>query len=143
MVDLQSAMQPALITREAIDTAAVLAAVSAPAHGAVALFLGTVREQNDGRPVSGMRYDSYEAMASDVLAEIVAEAAATMGEGEIVAVHRIGELSIGDVSVAIAAASPHRAPAFDAARYIIEEIKLRLPVWKQEHYNDGSQRWLA
>jgi molybdopterin synthase catalytic subunit len=136
-------VQTASITREPIDTAAILAAVAAPAHGAVALFLGTVREQNDGRPVSGMRYDSYEAMASSVLAEIVAEAAAVMGDGEIVAVHRIGELAIGDVSVAIAAASPHRAPAFDAARYVIEQIKLRLPVWKQEHYMDGSERWLS
>jgi molybdopterin synthase catalytic subunit len=132
----------ATITRDPIDIPALIAAVSAPANGAVALFLGTVREQNDERPVRGMRYDAYEAMAVDVLNEIVAEALAVMGEGSIVAVHRIGELAIGDVSVAIAAASPHRAPAFEAARFVIEEIKVRLPVWKQEHYIDGSDRWL-
>lgn len=135
-------MARAFITRNIIDTNALLAEVSAPAHGAVTLFLGVVREQNDDRAVSGMRYDAYEQMAHDVLNEIVREAERAMGEGALVAVHRIGELSVGDVSVAIAAGAPHRAPVYDASRLVIEEIKKRLPVWKQEHYIDGAVEWL-
>jgi molybdopterin synthase catalytic subunit len=132
----------ARITDSAIDPAAVLADVGSPADGAALLFLGTVREQNDDRPVSGMRYDAYADMAEAVLAAIVEEAAAQAGSDRISAVHRTGELKIGDVSVAIAVSSPHRGEAFAAARYIIEQIKLRLPVWKHEHYRDGDSRWL-
>jgi molybdopterin synthase catalytic subunit len=132
----------AWITDHAIDTAEVLAAVGTPADGAALLFLGTVREENDGRPVRGMRYDAYAAMAESVLEEIAREAGEQAGTERISVVHRTGELAIGDVSVAIAVSTPHRAEAFDAARYIIEQIKLRLPVWKHEHYTDGRSEWL-
>lgn len=135
-------MRHVLVTRDAIDTQALLSSVSAPAHGAAVLFIGTVREQNDGRAVRGMRYDAYEAMALEVLQTIVDEAAALLDGGRIAAVHRIGELAIGDVSIAVAAAAPHRAPTFDAARHVIEEVKRRLPVWKQEHYITGDAVWL-
>lgn len=131
------------ITRDPIDTAALLKQVEAPETGAVLLFLGVVRDHNDGRSVTGIHYDGYTAMAERVLAEIVAEAAARIGTERIVAVHRIGELAVGDTSVAIAVAAPHRAEVFDGARYIIEEIKQRLPVWKEEHYSDGERGWLA
>jgi molybdopterin synthase catalytic subunit len=130
------------ITAEPIDTAALLAAAGSPADGAVLLFLGTVREQNEGRPVRGMRYDSYQEMAEGVLADIAAEAGRQAGSDRISVVHRTGELAIGEVSVAIAVGTPHRAQAFEAARYIIEQIKLRLPVWKHEHYLEGVSRWL-
>ncbi len=132
----------ARITRDPIDVAAFTASVASPAHGAVVVFLGTVREQNDERAVHGMRYDAYEEMAVQVLDEIVGEATRLLGDGVVAAVHRIGELEIGEVSVAIATAAPHRARTFDAASYVIEEIKKRLPVWKQEHYVDGDARWL-
>jgi molybdopterin synthase catalytic subunit len=131
------------ITREPIRSEAVLALVGAPEDGAVLLFLGTVRDHNDGRPVRGIHYEGYVAMAERVLAEIAEETALRLGTGRLAIVHRIGELSIGDVSVAIAASSPHRAEAFDTARYVIEEIKRRLPVWKEERYDDaGGSRWL-
>jgi molybdopterin synthase catalytic subunit len=130
------------ITRAVIDPAAVLALVGSSADGAALLFVGTVREQNDGRPVRGMRYDAYDSMAQQVLHEIAAEAAARAGSDRIAVIHRTGELEIGAISVAIAVSSPHRAEAFDAARYIIEQIKLRLPVWKHEHYTDAPSRWL-
>jgi molybdopterin synthase catalytic subunit len=130
------------ITRDVIDPAAVLALVGSSADGAALLFVGTVREHNDGRPVRGMRYDAYDSMAQQVLHEIAAEAAARAGSDSIAVVHRTGELEIGAISVAIAVSSPHRAEAFDAARYIIEQIKLRLPVWKHEHYTDAPSRWL-
>jgi molybdopterin synthase catalytic subunit len=131
------------VTESEIRPADVLAAVGSPADGAALLFLGTVREQNDGRPVSGMRYDAYAAMALAVLREIATEAAAQAGSDRIAVEHRTGELAVGEVSVAIAVSTPHRAEAFDAARYIIEQIKLRLPVWKHEHYLAGASRWLG
>jgi molybdopterin synthase catalytic subunit len=132
----------AWITAEAIEPAAVLAEVGAPADGAVVLFLGTVRDHNEGRPVRGMTYEAYARMAEQVLGRIVAEAAARAGTDRVAAVHRTGDLAIGDVSVAVAVSSPHRGDAFDAARHVIEEIKKRLPVWKREHYADGTARWL-
>lgn len=130
------------ITDAPIDTAAVLAAVGDDCDGAVLLFLGNVRNHNEGREVVGIRYDAYRAMAERVLAEIAREAAARLGTDRLAVVHRIGELGIGETSVAIAVSSPHRAEAFDAARYTIEEIKRRLPVWKEELYPAGEARWL-
>ena len=131
------------MTSERIDPAAVLALVGSPADGAAILFVGTVREQNDNRAVSGMRYDAFVEMADPVLREIAAEAAERAGSDRVAVVHRTGELEIGDVSVAIAVSSPHREQAFDAARHVIEQIKQRLPVWKHEHYVDGDAQWVA
>lgn len=130
------------ITTEPLDPTAILDMVGAEEDGAVLLFLGIVRDHNDGRRVSGMRYDAYVPMAEKVLGEIAAEAAARLGTDRIVVAHRIGELQIGEASVAIAVSSPHRAEAYEASRYVIEEIKKRLPVWKEEHYIEGDARWL-
>jgi molybdopterin synthase catalytic subunit len=136
-------MRTAAITRSAIGPEAVLRQVGAAEDGAVLLFLGTVRRSNDGRAVTGMRYDAYEAMAQQVLEAIVGEAADRWGLEHVVAVHRVGQLAVGEVSAAIAVSAPHRAEAYAASRYVIEEIKQRLPVWKQEHYQDEAPRWLA
>ena len=120
------------VTDRPIDPCTVLARVGTPGDGAVALFVGVVRDSNEGRPVGGMEYEGYAAMAREQLAAIVAEAAARAGSDRIAAVHRLGELAVGEVSVAIAASTPHRAEAFEAVRHVIEEIKRRLPVWKRE-----------
>src|SRR5512142_1579755 len=106
----------AWITRDPIVIDDLLQQVGAPEDGATVLFLGHVRDQNEGRPVTGLSYDAYEAMAGPVRARIVAETARTLGTDRLVAVHRIGELSVGEVSVAVAASSPHRAQAFEACR---------------------------
>ena len=132
----------AAIVREPIDPAHVLTLMGAEQDGASLLFLGVVRDHNDGRSVGGVRYDAYEEMAAQVLSEIVDEAARAVGTDRIAAVHRIGELKVGEVSVAIAVSSPHRAEAYHASRYIIEEIKKRLPVWKKERYSDGAEEWV-
>jgi molybdopterin synthase catalytic subunit len=132
----------AAVGPDAIDPAAVLARVGDDRDGASILFLGVVRDHADGRPVEGMRYDAYVEMAEGVLADIAREAAARAGTDRLAVVHRVGELSIGEVSVAIAVSSPHRAEAYDASRYVIEEIKKRLPVWKKEHYTDGAAEWV-
>ncbi len=130
------------VGEDPIDPAAVLARVGHDADGAAILFLGVVRDHADGRPVDGMRYDAYREMAEGVLGEIAREAAARLGTDRVAVVHRTGELAVGEVSVAIAVSSPHRAEAFDASRYVIEEIKKRLPVWKKEHYADGQAAWV-
>ena len=130
------------IVREPIDPAHVLTLIGADQDGASLLFLGVVRDHNDGRSVGGVLYDTYEEMAAQVLSEIVEEAARAAGTDRVAAVHRIGELEVGEVSVAIAVSSPHRAEAYDASRYVIEEIKKRLPVWKKERYSDGAEAWV-
>ena len=120
----------------------VRARVGDPADGAVLLFLGTVRDHNDGRPVERLHYDAYQDMALRELRAIGEAAAERAGSDRVAIVHRTGTLEIGDVSLAVAVSSPHRAEAFDAMRWIIEEIKRRLPVWKKEHYADGKGEWL-
>ena len=132
----------AAIVREPIDPAHVMTLIGADQDGASLLFLGVVRDHNDGRSVGGVRYDAYEEMAERVLSEIVDEAARAQGTDRVAAVHRIGELKVGEVSVAIAVSSPHRAEAYEASRYVIEEIKKRLPVWKKERYGDGAEEWV-
>lgn len=130
------------VTADPIDTAELLTRVGDPQDGAVALFLGIVRNHNESRPVTGMDYEGYAEMAREQLSTIVREAAERAGSDRIAAVHRLGTLAVGEVSVAIAASTPHRAEAFDAARYVIEEVKKRLPVWKREHYLDSGAEWL-
>ena len=132
----------AALVRRPIDPAELLAEVQRARNGASVLFVGTVREVNDGRAVTGMEYTAYEAMAGRELALVVGEATQRFGTDDVIVEHRIGELGIGDASVAIAAAHPHRARAFDAARYVIEQLKKRVPIWKLEHYVDGTREWV-
>lgn len=131
----------ALVTR-AIDPAALIAKIAAVGHGAISLFAGTVRDTSDGRAVTAIDYSAYTSMAESELEQIVAEAEDRFGVSALIVEHRIGLLSLGDVSVAIAAAHPHRAPALDCTRYVIEEIKKRVPIWKMEHYVDGTREWV-
>lgn len=134
-------MRTALVER-AIDTTALVAEVADASNGATVLFVGTVRDMNDGRAVSGIEYSAYASMASLELDRIAGEAAKKFGTSDIVIEHRVGELSLGDASVAIAVAHPRRAAAFDAARHVIEQIKQRVPIWKLEHYRDGTREWV-
>ncbi len=118
-------------------------AVAAPSRGAVVQFWGLVRNLHEGRQVVAVTYDAFQALAESTLREIAREAEERFGPDLGVAVfHRIGRLEVGQASVAIAAGAPHRDAAYRANRYIIEEIKVRLPVWKQEHYVDGQSAWL-
>jgi molybdopterin synthase catalytic subunit len=134
-------MRAALVSRP-LDPAALLREVSRTANGAAILFVGTVREVNDGRPVTGIDYSAYAPMAERELAAIAAEAGRAHGTDDVVVEHRIGTLALGEASVAIAVAHPHRAAAYEASRWIIEEIKRRVPVWKREHYADGTREWV-
>ena len=134
-------MRTAVVDR-ALDPTALLAEVQRSANGASILFVGTVREVNEGRAVTGIEYSSYASMASRELARIAAQACASFATEDIVVEHRTGTLTLGDASVVIAVAHPHRAEAFEAARFVIEQIKLRVPIWKREHYEDGTREWI-
>ena len=135
-------MRRASIVVSAIDPASLIDEVSSPQYGAISLFVGTVREVNEGRTVSAIEYSAYKSMASAELERILDEAVERFGISTLVVEHRIGLLGLGEVSVAIAAAHPHRAPALDSTRYVIEEIKKRVPIWKKEHYSDGTREWV-
>ena len=126
-----------------IDVARLLERVSSNANGATVLFLGIVRDVNDGRDVSGIEYTAYRSMAERELATIVEEAAALADSNDVAVEHRLGELGIGECSVAVAVGHPHRGRAFDAARYVIEELKKRVPIWKRERYVDGTREWVC
>jgi molybdopterin synthase catalytic subunit len=125
-----------------IDPTALTAEVAHGGNGAVVLFLGTVRDTNDGRSVTGIEYSAYRSMAERELAAIVAEASRDFGTPDVVVEHRVGRLEIGEVSVAIAVAHPHRGAAYDASRHVIEQIKRRVPIWKRELYADGTREWV-
>ena len=112
------------------------------ASGAVVSFWGRVRNRNEGRDVTGLEYSAYEALAQKEGARIVAEAVARFGLDGARAAHRTGSLSIGDAAVVVEVASGHRGEGFDACRWIIDEIKHRLPVWKCEHHVEGDREWV-
>jgi len=130
----------AIVTRE-IDVAVLIAEVQSSDFGAVSVFAGTVRDVNDGRSVTAIDYSAYTSMAESELAMIIAEAQDRFGVSAVVVEHRVGALAIGDVSVAIVAAHAHRAPALDCTRFVIDEIKQRVPIWKREH-DDTGPHWL-
>jgi molybdopterin synthase catalytic subunit len=114
--------------------------VTTPAAGAVVSFLGVVRESSEGRAgVVGLGYEAYEAEAVRVLAEIAAETRRRWPDvARIALLHRTGELALSEPSVAVVVSSPHRAEAFEAARYCIDTLKESAPIWKREHWADGS-----
>ena len=129
------------VTAEPIDLAPLIAAVQAPDRGGVASFLGLVRNHHGGRAVLRLEYSAYAPMAEAECARIVAEAE---GRWQVALAlrHRVGSLAVGDVAVAAAAASGHRDEAFAACRYVIEEVKRRVPIWKREYYADGTEVWV-
>jgi len=133
------------ITVDPLDVQAVVRRAEDEAgagrHGAVAVFVGNVRGENLGRRVAELHYEAYEPLAVNVFGIISAEVAEAW-PGVIVAVrHRIGRVAVGDASIVIAAASPHRAEAFQACRYVIERIKQIAPIWKREMF-DGGEAWI-
>jgi molybdopterin synthase catalytic subunit len=130
------------LTTQAIDLKLLLERVQSPDRGGVASFLGAVRNHHQGRQVLRLEYSAYGPMAEAECGRIVAEAE-TRWDVSVALQHRIGQLEIGDVAVAIAAASAHRDEAFLACRYVIEEVKQRVPIWKREVYLDGSVEWVG
>jgi molybdopterin synthase catalytic subunit len=114
---------------------------ASPADGAVCLFVGVVRNENRGRRVEHLEYEAYEEMALPLMEEIAAETRSRFPVSGVRLVHRLGRLEIGEASVVVSVCAPHRAEAFAACRHAIDTLKARVPIWKKEHYADGTA-WL-
>jgi molybdopterin synthase catalytic subunit len=132
----------AVLTDQPIRLDPLIDQVRAPDRGGIAIFLGLVRDHHQGRGVLGLDYSAYGEMAERETARIVEEVVSRGSRVAVVVQHRIGALTVGDTAVAVVAASAHRAEAFEACRYVIEELKKRVPVWKKEMFVDGTVEWV-
>jgi len=130
-----------LLSDQPLDLGALVTEVSGPGRGGIASFLGLVRDHHEGRAVTRLEYSAYGPMAEAEAAVIVAEAEERWPV-RVAARHRLGTLDVGQAAVAVAAAGAHRAEAFDACRYVIEELKRRVPIWKKEFFDDGTTSWV-
>ncbi len=129
------------LTHEAIDYPSLTESVRSPHCGAVALFLGTVRDLTGEQVTVFLDYEAYAPMAEKKLSEIEAEVRRRWPVERVAMVHRLGRLLVGEVSVAVAVASPHRQDAFEACRYAIDTLKELVPIWKRENAPDGTSEW--
>jgi molybdopterin synthase catalytic subunit len=129
------------LTHGAIDSAALTAAAARPDCGAVLAFLGTTRNQHEGRAVVRLEYEAYERMALEALGRIEAEACARFAVRSCAIVHRLGEVPPAEASVVVVVAAVHRGPAFDACRWAMDELKRTVPIWKKERFADGGAEW--
>ncbi|HTO76228.1 MAG TPA: molybdenum cofactor biosynthesis protein MoaE [Thermoanaerobaculia bacterium] len=129
------------LTHEPIDAAALLARARS-SDGGVCVFVGVVRDENEGRSTTGIEYEAYGSMAEAEIGRLLAALAQTWPQVRVEIVHRLGRLAIGDASVAVLATAPHRAEAFAACREAIDRLKTTVPIWKKEFYRDGSSDWV-
>ncbi|EKP95056.1 molybdenum cofactor biosynthesis protein [Thermaerobacter subterraneus] len=131
------------LTAEPLSLDELFRHVARPSHGAVVLFVGITRRFTGDRETEHLEYEAYLPMAAEELARIGAEAEARWPGARLAIGHRTGAVPIGEASVVVAAAAPHRPAAFAAARYAIDELKVRAPIWKREHYADGQVEWVG
>ncbi|HEY0982858.1 MULTISPECIES: molybdenum cofactor biosynthesis protein MoaE [unclassified Schlesneria] len=130
------------LTHDPIDYHALTESVRSTQSGAVVLFLGTVREMTHGRRTLALNYEGYPEMAEVKLAELETAARARWPVDRVAIVHRLGRLELGDISVAVAVSCPHRKAAFEAGQFLIDELKVSVPIWKQENWSDGTTEWV-
>ena len=135
------AMGPWLTDRP-IDVGQLLSGVASPGAGATVVFLGTVRRSAEDGDIDAIEYSAYDEMAESEFERIVAEAAAQWPQAQMALRHRVGLVPLGEASVAIVTAAPHRAEAYAASRFLIEETKRRAPIWKKERFVSGQTRWV-
>jgi molybdopterin synthase catalytic subunit len=132
------------ITFAPLSLAEIYELADDPANGAVVVMSGTVRNQTDGKPVVSLEYQAYEPMAIEVFTSIAADIRQTWSDvNRVVIHHRTGRLQIGEISVLVAVGCPHRAEAFEACKYAIDTLKHNAPIWKKEHWADGSSSWVS
>jgi molybdopterin synthase catalytic subunit len=129
-------------TRAPADIESYRATLFDPGAGACASFEGWVRDQNDGQKVLRLEYEAYEALGVKEGEKILQEATFRFGVSAVRCIHRLGLLEIGDLAVWVGVSSPHRDEAFAACRYIIDEVKHRVPIWKKEYYGGGDSGWV-
>lgn len=135
-------MKPFFFSNAALQPEDYRAALADAAAGGYASFEGWVRNHNEGMAVTRLEYEAFEALANKEGERIVAEAIERFGVIDAACVHRVGSLGIGEMAVWVGVSSRHRAEAFAACRYIIDEVKHRVPIWKKEHYADGNSGWV-
>lgn len=131
-----------LVTTEAIDLAGFRAVMQDVSCGAYVQFDGWIRDHNEGQRVLRLEYEVYGALAAKEGEKIIAEAVEKFSVSKAAAVHRSGMMELSDVAVVVGVSSPHRDEAFEACRYIIDQVKVRLPIWKKEHYANGKAEWV-
>jgi len=129
------------LTRTPLDPSAALLAISRPEHGGTAMFLGTTRAETQLREVTAIEYAAHDDLAEAEIGRVLDEARDRFGV-EAFARHRLGVVALSEQSVIVAASAPHRAEAFEACRFLIDEIKRRAPIWKRMHYADGDTEWI-
>jgi molybdopterin synthase catalytic subunit len=128
------------VTAEPLDASSLLSFVADPGAGCSVLFTGTVRDHSPGRDgVTTLEYEAYAGVVEEKISAIVAEAFERWDLIRVAAVHRVGTLAIGESAVMVAVSSGHRVAAFPAARYLIDELKSRAPIWKKEHWSGGAE----
>ena len=127
---------------EALSVDEVRAAVAGPESGAIALFIGTVRNQDQGQPVSALSYSAHPSAAGQLRA-VADRVAAAFDVHAVAAVHRTGDLAIGDLAVVVGVASSHRAEAIAACHALIDELKETVPIWKRQHFASGASEWVG
>ncbi len=130
------------ITQEPLNPERVLPSMSSPQAGAVVLFVGTTREFTGSRQTEWLEYDCYREMAEQKLAELERTAREKWPLVDCVLLHRIGRIDVGEASVVVAVSTPHRRDAFQAAEWLMDTIKQEVPIWKKEHWKDGSSQWI-
>lgn len=135
-------LNPFMLTREPVDAAANSGLLIDKRAGAQVTFEGRVRNHNDGRDVLSLEYEAYDELAAKEGARIIQEALRRFDIISARCLHRLGKLEIGEIAVWVGVTSEHRADAFDACRFIIDEVKARVPIWKRETYADGSSEWV-
>lgn len=131
----------AVITTAELSVDEVMSALADPASGGVSIFVGRVRDHDEGRAVALLTYEPHPS-AEDVMAEVCRQIA-TDHDAVVGAIHRVGELAVGDVAVIVAAASAHRSEAFGVCRALIDAVKDQVPIWKHQHFSDGTQQWVG
>ena len=127
---------------QALSAATVRQQVTAATSGAYVAFEGWVRDHNEGRQVLRLEYEAFESLGLKEGERIILEAEQRFGVDKVYCAHRLGSLVIGDLAVIVGVSSPHRSEAFAACRFIIDEVKHRVPIWKKEHYQDGDSGWV-
>jgi molybdopterin synthase catalytic subunit len=130
------------VSKKAIDVTAAKKLVADNSCGALVVFEGWIRDHNEGQEVKRLEYEVYRPVAEKEGARIIDEALERFGVSHAICIHREGLLELGEVAVIVCVSSPHRGEAFDACRYIIDETKTRLPIWKKEHYVSGVSEWV-
>ena len=130
-----------LLTHSRIDIQKVIDSVTAPESGGIDVFIGTTRNRSDGRSVASLSYEAYEPMALRKMAALEEEAGARWPLKRVAVVHRLGDVGIGEASVVVAVSAAHRSEAFEACRFLIDRLKQEVPIWKNEHFSDGSSAW--